>query len=63
MKILSVCFQVQDDSYGMGFREWKGGIIKIGGKIFPNGKGCFYNKNYTYGIGIKGTKKIIKSLF
>ena len=38
-------YQVQDDSYGMGFREWKGGIIKINGKIFPNGKGCFYGED------------------
>ena len=53
----------QDDLYNMNKIQctWKGKTIKIGDKIFPNGKGCFYNKNYTYGIGIKGTKKIIKS--
>ena len=37
-------YQVQDDSYGPGIAKWKGPIIEIGGKIFPNGKGCFYDE-------------------
>ena len=34
-------YQVQGDSYGIGFHKREGEVIEIGGKIFPNGKGCF----------------------
>ena len=38
-------YQVQDNLYDTGMDKWRGGIIKINGKTFPNGKGYFYYKD------------------
>ena len=40
-------YQVQDDSYGIGFHKWEGEVIEIDEKIFPNGKGYFHYKDGT----------------
>ena len=38
-------YQVRGDLYGTDIAEWRGGIIEIDGKKFPNGVGYFYGKD------------------
>ena len=45
-----IVYQSQDDEiYGPNKTCWRGSVVKINGKIWPNGKGYFYDQKNTDG--------------